>query len=94
MNTYYQMFPAAAAKRQLNGLLYVNATAEMYRRTDGQLHVRERSIDDYRMLYVSRVDNGIAYAVVGRAGDAIACVTNLPHSVMVEHTVDEPVTLQ
>lgn len=84
MKHYYFLAPAAAADRhEIDGHRYVYANVEMYQRPDGQRHVREVALDDARLLLVNQCRNGVAYALVGKAGDAIACTTNLPHSVVV-----------
>ena len=84
MHHYYFVAPAAAADRhEIDGHRYVYADVEMYQRPDGQRHVRNVPLDDAHLLRVSHYRNGLAYALVGKAGDAIACTTNLPHSIEV-----------
>jgi uncharacterized protein YbjT (DUF2867 family) len=85
MHTFYQMVPAAAARREHDGKLYAYTNAEMYSRPDGRREVRETSTDKARLMRVSHIDNGIAFVELGKAGDAIACTTCLPFSVVAKH---------
>lgn len=86
MYTYYATVPEAAATPQVDGHLYANTTATMYGMSDGRRHIQEQS--SARMMRVSHVKNGLAFIQLGKAGDAVACVTNLPFGTHAEHTAD------
>jgi len=78
---YYQRVPAAAAYPMFDGKLYANMTARMEHLPNGKIAIIESPVDDYRMMPVSFIRNGEAYAYIGKIGDAIAQTTNLPFSV-------------
>lgn len=88
MHIYFDTAPAAAAKQMFDGHLYIHSQLEMCRLTDGKRHVREAK--EPRLMRVARVANGVAFAELGKAGDAIACTDNLPFSVVAHHVPDEP----
>lgn len=88
MHTYYQTIPVVAALSMFDGHLYAMTHARMSHRTDGRQHVETGP--EPRMLRVSHVKDGVAYAQLGKAGDAIACAEALPHGVVVTHEVDGP----
>lgn len=80
MNIYYCTAPASAAKLELDGDYYIQTSVEMYALPDGRRHIREAS--ESRMLKVTHIKNGMAFAPLGRAGDAITCADNLPQGVV------------
>lgn len=86
MYTYYATVPEAAAKPHVDGHLYANTTASMYGMSDGRRHVQEQAA--VRMMRVSHIKNGLAFIQLGKAGDAVACVNNLPFGTHAEHFAD------
>lgn len=86
MYTYYATVPEAAAKPHVDGHLYANTSVTMYGMPDGRRHVHEQAT--VRMMRVSHVKNGLAFIQLGKAGDAVACVTNLPFGIHATHAAD------
>lgn len=86
MYTYFQTLPAAAVIPMFDGHLYARTRMELYGQTDGKVHVRPTL--NSRLMRVTEVKDGVAYAPVGKAGDAIACTADLPYGVVVSHNED------
>ena len=91
MITYVTTIPAGAVKREIDGNLYAH--------TNLYLHVSPGRVTvkggiETRMMRVHEVHptNGTATVILGRAGDAIATLTNLPFSVTAVHSDDSVVT--
>lgn len=83
MYTYFQTLPAAAVIPMFDGHAYARTRMELYGLADGRIHVRPTL--NFRLMRVTGVKDGVAYAPVGRAGDAIACTVNLPFGVVASH---------
>lgn len=74
MISYYARIPAAAQRRLFDGHTYGIAYERM---NQGRI---ETTCDEH-MYRVAFVTNGEAYLLLGRAGDAIAQIVNLPFGV-------------
>lgn len=84
MYTYFATAPETIAQAQPDGHLYLSIPQEMYRQSGGLHHVRQCAVP--RLLRVSHVEAGVAFAELGKAGDAIACLVDLPKGVVTRHT--------
>lgn len=86
---YYARVPSAAVFPMFDGNLYANVNFAMRSLPDGRVTFIETALDEYRMLQVSFVKHGEAYAYLGKIGAAIACPTNLPFGVSCFDDADE-----
>lgn len=80
MITYFATIPAAAVKSEIDGHLYAHLTFTL-KESNGKVTVTDDG--EVRMLRVHEVrpTNGTATVIIGKAGDAIATLVNLPFSV-------------
>lgn len=92
MHIYFDTAPAAAARDMTDGHQYVYSQLEMYGTSTGQRHVR--CAKEPRLMRVSHIADGVAFAEIGKAGDAIACLENLPFGAVTKHVADERGALQ
>jgi hypothetical protein len=88
MYTYLQTIPAGAVRREVDGNLYAYSNLHLDV-LPGRVTVKGST--DTRMLRVHEVHptNGTATVIIGKAGDAIAAITNLPFAVTALHKVDQ-----
>lgn len=84
---YFARVPENAAFRHFDGKQYAHVDVCMLRLSSGR--VTAATSDKPRMMLVDHVKNGEAYARIGKAGDAIAVIQNLPFSVSVQYVADE-----
>lgn len=84
---YFARVPENAAFRHIDGNLYAHVDVCMLHLPSGR--VTAATSDKPRMMPVDHVKNGEAYVRIGKAGDAIAVIQNLPFSVSVQYVAYE-----
>lgn len=85
MIVFYETKSSTSAEMQFDGRYYMLAEHEMYARPDGKMHIR--SCSRKRLLRVSHFKGGLAYASLGRAGEAISSSESLPRGVICEQEI-------
>jgi len=86
MLTYFVTAAAAAVKVEPDGREYINSPFVLCQSPSGDLRVIEALKD--RMRRVSFVENGVAHAEIGKAGKAIAPLSNLPFAIVTRESAD------
>jgi hypothetical protein len=88
MITYLSTIPAGAVRREIDGNLYAYTNLELAV-LPGRVTVKGGIKPRMMRVHEVHPTNGTATVIIGRAGDAIATLTNLPFSVTAIHNEDK-----